>query len=371
MKQCNNEAMKSINLKTTPVGTVISQAVSVLRRGGLLIYPTETVYGLGVDATNPSAVGKLVSYKSRPLGKPFSVAVADQQMAGKYVELNATAKKLYQTFLPGPLTIISNCLPPSIPSYPIVPGIASELGTLGIRIPDYPLIIEIVKRLDRPITATSANQAYKKRPYQISDIINYIPDRKKKLIDLILDAGKLPRNEPSTVIDTTLDDPTVLRQGDITFSSENNVLTRNEQETQNIAKELWQKYERFAGKRAIIFALDGPMGAGKTQFIKGLARAMGIKKEITSPTYSLMNHYSLLPPPYSLLHVDAWRMESDSELEDLGFAKTISDKSVIAIEWADRVADAIRRYQEDAIVIWVKIRYGKGNDERWIAWEAR
>lgn len=366
--------MKILSLKTISEAEIIFQSVKVLQSGGLLIYPTETVYGLGVDATNPSAVRKLVSFKSRPLGKPFSVAVADQRMAGKYVELNTTAKKLYHAFLPGPLTVISklktfnHSYHSHHSSHSLSPGVASELGTLGIRIPDYPLIIEIVKRLNRPITATSANQSYKKRPYQISDVMHDISDRKKKLIDLILDAGELPRREPSTVIDTTLEDPTVLRQGDIAFGGKNTVLTRNEQGTQNVAKELWQKYEQHTGLRPVVFALEGPMGAGKTQFVKGVARAMGIKKEMTSPTYSLMNQYSLFPAPFSFLHIDAWRMESDSELEDLGFAKTISDKSVIAVEWADRVADAIRRYQEDAIIIWVKIKYGKFENERFISW---
>lgn len=368
--------MKILNLKTTPKSQIISQAVGVLRSGGLVIYPTETVYGAGVDATNVRAVAKLSEFKSRPLGKPYSIAVSHQRMAGKYVVLNSAAKNLYRTFLPGPLTIISNCLPPSIPSdpsissYPIVPGVASESGTLGIRISSYPLVAEIVKKLGRPITATSANQSYKKRPYQIADIMSQISDNRKKLIDLIIDAGRLPRRDPSTVIDTTLDDPVTLRVGDIKISPEDKILSRSPENTQNLAKELWQKHQHYIGRRAIIFALEGPLGAGKTQFVKGLAEAMGIKKDITSPTFSLMNHYSLLSTPYSLLHIDVWRLQSSSELESFGIARTISDKSVIALEWADRVADAVRAFSEDAIIIWIKIKYGKSENERLISWRA-
>lgn len=348
--------MTILNLKTASESQIISQAVKVLQSGGLLIYPTETVYGVGVDATHPAAVKKLGEYKSRPFGKPFSIAVADQRMAVEYVTLNHTAKKLYRQFLPGPLTVISTG------KHLVAPGVESEAGTLGIRISSYHMVTKIVKSLGRPITATSANQAWGKRPYQISDILSNISDKKKRLIDLIIDAGELSRNEPSTVIDTILDDQVVLRQGSIKLKDENRILSRSSENTQNLAKELWQKYEMFVGKRAVIFALEGPLGAGKTEFTKGLARAMGIKKEITSPTFSLINNYP------NLSHIDAWRMESGSELRNLGFMRTISDKLVISIEWADRVADIIRRHQESAIIIWIKIKYGVEENYRLISW---
>lgn len=348
--------MQTLNLKKTPEHDIIAQSVKTLRRGGLIIYPTETVYGAGVDATSPEAIMKLSEYKSRPLGKPYSVAVADRKMATDYVVLNETAKKLYRQFLPGPLTVISKG------KHLVAAGVESETGTLGIRISSNPLITGIVKSLGKPITATSANEAYKRKPYQISDIINHISDKKKKLIDLIIDAGRLPRRDPTTVLDTTLDDPIILRVGKIRLTKKNEITSRSPENTQNLAKELWQKYERFAGKRAIIFGLEGPLGAGKTEFTKGLARAMGIKKQITSPTFNLINNYK------NLCHIDAWRMESDSELENLGFAKTISDKSVIAVEWVDRVADAIRRHNEEAVIVWVKIKYGKSENDRLISW---
>lgn len=333
----------------------IDDAVAVLKNGGLVIYPTETTYGVGVDATNQLAVNKLAQYKKRPLGKPYSIAVCDLEMAQKYVEVNPTALNLYKTLLPGPLTVISKSL------HKVARGVESETGTLGIRIPDHPLVLELVKKLGLPITATSANASYQKRPYKITDILENLSDKQKRLIDLIIDAGELPHNEPSTVIDTTLDDPVVLRQGEIKLTNKNEVLSRSEENTQNLGKELVQKYESYLGKRPIIFALSGPMGAGKTQFTKGVAKALGITETVVSPTFNLVLEYK------GLVHFDAWRIENAKDFEALGINKYLTDKSVIAIEWAERVQDVIRSYHDEAIIIWVKIEYGKNPNDRLIS----
>ena len=333
--------------------SAVEIAVSVLENGGLVIYPTETTYGIGADATNPEAVRRLIEYKKRPFGKPFSIAVTNYNMAKKYAVLNDTAKKLYKKFLPGPVTIVSTG------KHVLAQGVESEIGTIGIRMPDYPLVIEIVKKLGKPITATSANASYKKRPYKIEDILENTSEKQKKLINLAIDFGELPHNEPSTVIDTTLDDVVVLRQGEIQVGSyQSTVVSYGEEETKNVGKELWQKYEKYAGTRAIVFALQGPMGAGKTQFTKGLAKAMGVEEEVVSPTYGLQHSYQLPVGSYQLNHIDAWRMQNGEELRNLGMKELINDKSVIVIEWAERVADEIRKYNEEAVIIWINITYG-------------
>ena len=186
----------------------------------------------------------------------------------------------------------------------------------------------------------------------------------------MIDAGELPHNEPSTVIDTTLDDtPVILRQGEIKLKDTNEVLSRSEENTQNIAKELWQKYEEYSGKRAIIFALEGQMGSGKTQFVKGLARAMGITESVVSPSYDLLSIYQLIANSQQLVHIDTWRMiNASEELGELGLKELINDKTIIAIEWADRAIEKIKNYSDDAIIIWVKIEYGKSTDDRLISW---
>ncbi|NMD01387.1 MAG: tRNA (adenosine(37)-N6)-threonylcarbamoyltransferase complex ATPase subunit type 1 TsaE [Bacteroidales bacterium] len=144
------------------------------------------------------------------------------------------------------------------------------------------------------------------------------------------------------------------------------MLTKNEEGTQNFAKELWQQYEKYYGLKSIIFALQGEMGAGKTQFTKGLAKAMGIEELVTSPTFAIENEYE--DHKNKLYHFDAWRLEDSKEFESLGFPLLIKNKSVISIEWADRVADVIREFDDEAIVIWVNIKFCKDESQRIINW---
>lgn len=334
--------------------------VEALEKGELVFMATETVYIAAVDATNSEAVKKLVSFKNRPFGKPFSVGVTDIKMAEKYVDINPTAKKLYKQFLPGPVTIVSTG------KHVVAPGVEAENGTLGIRIPDYKFFQEVAKKFALPITATSANASYQKRPYKLSDILDNISEKQKALIDIMIDAGELPHNEPSTVIDTTLDDPTILRQGDIKLTGKNEVLSRSEENTENLGKELWQKYEKYKGTRSIVFALQGEMGAGKTILTKGIAKAMGIRELVTSPTFALENQYKT--NNLKLFHFDAWRLQNSDEMRVLGFNDLVKKKEVISVEWAERVGDAIREFDDEAIIIWVKIKYGKNENERLISW---
>lgn len=338
----------------------VLKAVEVLEKGGLVVYPTETLYGIGVDATNESAVAKLTKYKNRPFGKPYSIAVLNQKMAEDYAELNTSAKELYSKFLPGPITVISKG------RHRLARGIESETGDVGIRVPDYDFVRQITNKLGKPITATSANASYKKRPYSVDDILQNISSSQKGLIDLIVDAGELPKHEPSTVIDTTPDDLVILRQGEIKLSDKNEVLSRSPESTQNVAKEIWQKYESFNGKRSIIFALQGEMGAGKTIFTKGLAKAMGITELVTSPTFSLENEYET--GRKKLFHFDAWRMEKPDDLRSLDFDNLINEKRIIAIEWAEKVGDVIREFDDEAIVLWINISYGDKENDRVISW---
>ncbi|MGD9129626.1 MAG: L-threonylcarbamoyladenylate synthase [Candidatus Woesebacteria bacterium] len=335
-----------LNTKDTSQAEIIEQAVAVLKKGGLVIYPTETVYGAGVDVSNQAAVNKLLQYKSRREGKPLSVAVTDQKMAEKYVEINKQAKKLYKQFLPGPMTIISKG------KDTVAAGVESEFGTLGIRIPDYDLILKIVAKLGRGITATSANASGKKRPYTVADILNNLSAKQKNLIDLIIDAGKLAPNPPSTVIDTTLSTPTILRKGKtkLVGSDEKSTQLKSESEkmTKEIAGRIMLKYWDRIKKTALILGLDGQLGAGKTIFTKGVAEFLKIKETISSPTYTYLNEYDFkrYQTKGKLYHFDMWKVDSEKELTLFEIDKLVRPNNVLVIEWWDQIAGflANKRY---------------------------
>ena len=346
---------------------IIEKAVSVLRAGGLVIFPTETVYGIGALATNQEAINKLLAYKTRREGKPLSIAVYDSAMAEQYVEANEVARNLYENFLPGPITVVS------YGKHTVAKGVESEHGTLGIRIPDYPLIRNLIKKLGAPITATSANASYKKKPYTIEDILNNISEKQKNLIGLILDAGELPKREPSTVVDTTTGEQLVLRQGDIKLTNSRETISHNQNETQQIARTLMSTYKHYLGYKSFIIALEGEMGAGKTEFTKGVASELGIETPIQSPTFIIEKEYEIATVAESytatkhpmLYHLDTWRIaDIDSELDALGIFDRISEGRVFAIEWANKATDFLNRVAENAIIVWVKIEHTETPDTR-------
>lgn len=328
--------MKVIRLNASNQAEVIKVASETLAQGGLVIFPTETTYGAGAVATNQAAVDKLLAYKARREGKPMSIAVTDLEMAEKYVEVNESARRLYERFLPGPVTVVSKSLDQ------VAQGVASEFGTLGVRIPAYPLVIELVQVLGVPITATSANASGEKRPYTISDILNNISEKQKNLIDLIIDAGELPPNPPSTVIDTTLSTPVTLRQGEIKEHETLPTLdltSNSEVETKSIAARVLLKHWDAIKNQGLVIGLDGPLGAGKTIFAKGAAEFLHITDTVTSPTYTYIEEYDFERHGVkgTMYHLDLWKIDTQSQLERLQIEHLLRSNNVVIIEWWSQV----------------------------------
>ena len=206
-------------------------------------------------------------------------------MAEKYVDINKIADNLYQNFLPGPITVISNSL------HQVDLRLESATGTLGVRIPNYPITQLLIETFGSPITATSANTSGKKEPYSLADWQKYTTKDKQNMVSLFLDAGKLADRPTSTVVDTTLNDPQILRQGALIIPSVSlQRLTTSSQATQNFAAELIQKYLPLTRRFPLILALQGELGVGKTQFVKGVATALGIDLTISSHLHSLKEY---------------------------------------------------------------------------------
>jgi L-threonylcarbamoyladenylate synthase len=350
--------MKVIEIDRTVFFQLVQEAVKVLRGGGVVVYPTETCYGLGVDATSQEAVDKLLQYKERPEGKAISVAVVDKKMASQYVYLNEVAKNLYQHFLPGPLTVISKS------RGRVAQGLEAEDKTLGVRIPDHPLALEMIRALGKPVTATSANVSSRKTPYSINDVLQNTSLQKRQLIDLILDAGDLPRNPPSTVVDTTLNELALIREGRIRLDEVRStcLISDSEHETRDIAAGMVSKY--LDERKCLIFALQGELGTGKTQFAKGIALSLGVKENVVSPTFILVREYRVKTHPARVLyHIDTWRMKEAAELEEIGFEKMLKPGNVVVIEWLEKVRGLLEKVgrRKDVKVVWVTL---ESTDER-------
>lgn len=312
---------------------IIDEAVKVLKAGGIIIFPTETCYGVGVDATNLQAVSKVLTYKKRPEGKAISIACASKEMASKYVKINKQADAIYKTLLPGPITVISES------TGMVDKRLESEKKTLGIRIPKYQLLLDLIERFGKPITSTSANSSGKKTPYVIEDILENISQKQLELVDLIIDAGELPKNLPSTVIDTTSDHLQTYRKGiiDLSATKGTQYQSKSVEETIDLGEKIMNKHIGSLQEHAVIFLLRGDLGAGKTHFTKGIAKALGITRTIKSPTYTYIDEYKIENNKENskLYHMDAWRISSAEDLKELQFESMLRGSNVVVIEWPE------------------------------------
>ena len=318
-----------------------------MRQGGLVVFPSDTVYGLAVDPTNPEAVKKLLRIKSRQIDKAVSVLVADQAMAEKYVVLSLAAKNFYQNFLPGPFTVISKIKTPSW----IDPRIYAANKTLGVRIPDYPFLIKLTRYFDRPFTATSANISGKKPHYTVEGFLKTLSAKRKGLIDLVIDAGKLPYRKPSTVVDFSEGEIKQLRAGDLVFGKEKKYQTKSPKETKKLAGRIIRQY--YQKNRPLVLALVGDLGSGKTTFCQGIGEYYDIKK-INSPTFNITKEYPI--PDGTFYHIDTYRLEKGQELIDLGFEKMLKKGNLIAIEWAEKIKNNLCRLKnKNNKTIWLFI----------------
>jgi L-threonylcarbamoyladenylate synthase len=195
--------MKARILKVVkPNVKVLKEVVNVLKNGGLIIYPTETCYGIGTDATNSRSIEKIYEIKGRDPSKPIPILVSSLNMIKKYGEITKKTEFLVKKFMPGPLSIIIKKKRPISDA---------NKNSVSFRISSHPVASLLVKLLKRPITTTSANLSGEPSIYEISKIIENFKDK----VDVILDCGDLSRVESSTCINMGSDDVKIIREGPI------------------------------------------------------------------------------------------------------------------------------------------------------------
>jgi L-threonylcarbamoyladenylate synthase len=195
----------------------LTRAVEALRRGDLIIFPTETLYGLGADAFNRAAVAQVFQLKGRDRHNPLPVLIADVAMLNALVEeIPPIAAKLMDRFWPGPLTIV-------LPAQKGIPQpLLNQRGGVGVRVSSQPIATALVKALGRPLTATSANPSGKEPACTLEQARRYFAQR----VELFIDGGTLASRTGSTVVEVTGNDLKIIRAGEISAAKLHAVLKR-------------------------------------------------------------------------------------------------------------------------------------------------
>ncbi len=200
------------------IASTISKAAALLRDGGLVAFPTETVYGLGADATNDAGVARIFAAKQRPQFNPLIAHLPDAEAAFRLGVFSKDAKRLADVIWPGPLTIVverrKDC--------PISLLCSAGLSTVALRVPAHPMALELLKAVDRPLAAPSANRSGRISPTTADHVRASLGDT----VDMILDGGSSTVGVESTVVRFTDDGPYLLRSGGVARETLDNILGR-------------------------------------------------------------------------------------------------------------------------------------------------
>lgn len=174
----------------------IKRALKAIKEGKVLVCPTDTVYGLICDLKNKKVVQRLYKIKKRPKNKPFPVFVSDIEMAKKLADIDPRQEEFLKKVWPGTVTAILKS--------------KRKKGTIGIRVPNYEWLLNLVKQLGRPLAESSANISGRPASTKIKEVLKQFEERKYQP-DLVIDAGNLKKSKPSKVIDLTIWPPKILR----------------------------------------------------------------------------------------------------------------------------------------------------------------
>lgn len=192
----------------SPLESILHDAAAIILKGGAIAYPTETFYGLGVDATSEQAVYKIFDIKGRDFKNPVSVIIGQmEQLAPLVSAVSTQAQKLMNAFWPGPLTIVFKA------SDSVSPLLTAGTGKIGVRLSSHEFARRLALQTGRPITATSANLSGAPECAEASDVIGQIGDK----IDAVIDLGEKGSAVGSTIIDASAESILILRSGLITL----------------------------------------------------------------------------------------------------------------------------------------------------------
>ena len=224
----------------------LKECSDIIKSGGIVAFPTETVYGLGADALNPSAVEKIFLAKGRPNDNPLIIHIHDISVIDKYVKnIPSVLYILAKLYMPGPLTVV-------LEKKDIIPeNVTAGLNTVAVRIPDNEIALKLIEYSDTPIAAPSANISGKPSPTRYEHVVDDLYGK----ADAILNGGKCKIGVESTVLDLTSERPTILRPGGVPYDSLKLVLKDLEtaySASENIPKSPGMKYKHYAPKAGMV-----------------------------------------------------------------------------------------------------------------------
>jgi len=200
--------MERIQLTNENLAACVAKAAEVLRAGGVILYPTDTLYGLGADAFSDAAFQRVCEIKDRDERRPIHAVFENLAMAEAYAEISPLGRRLAEAFLPGPLTLVFKKKPA------VTTGIGHNLSSIGVRIPKNKFCLALAHEFGKPYTTTSANMSGAESPATFEGIIKQLGGN-TELIDLAIEGGALPAYLRSTVADVRNDKPHILREGAI------------------------------------------------------------------------------------------------------------------------------------------------------------
>ncbi|KXA97327.1 hypothetical protein AKJ40_03605 [candidate division MSBL1 archaeon SCGC-AAA259M10] len=186
----------------------LQEAIKAIRSGKMVVYPTETVYGLGADATSDEAVSRVFEAKSRSFDRPVSIAVDSLSMCYRVGKLYREEETLIREFLPGPLTVL-------VEPRPVLSDVLSaDTGKVGIRIPDLSVTRKLIESVGGPITSTSANVSGRPSPTTVADALNQLGGS----VAVAIDIGESTLGTSSTVVEVLEGDVEIIREGPVSRS---------------------------------------------------------------------------------------------------------------------------------------------------------
>ena len=248
-----DETLDTIVVKVDPDNIdydIIKQAAAIINRGGIVVFPTETVYGIGADALNDEAADKIFKAKGRPQDNPLIVHIANfEDLNGLVTDIPENARILAEHYWPGPLTMIFN-------KKTVLSGkITAGLNTAAIRLPVNKIALAIIRESGKPIAAPSANTSGRPSPTEASHVIDDLMGK----VDMIIDGGSTDIGVESTVVDVTCDPPMILRPGRVTWEDITEILGSCDYDpaviksnSKIVPKSPGQKYRHYSPKAEVV-----------------------------------------------------------------------------------------------------------------------